>query len=174
MSSLPSGPVAPKLLCQHVLTALRQRLQGDHELSYLEMLLTYFIDLDPSPAEFTTRLQRYVADSRAGIGDAATTLLETWQRSQQATQPLTVPLPELLRTLGAIVSLQTADVVACEIHPDGIEIRHYSLTHEQRLDLLALQQQSTARRALRGRVPGANAAPALPHESWLRLWWASI
>jgi hypothetical protein len=169
MSSLPTGPVAPQTLCRHVLTALRQRVQGDHELSYLEMLLTYFVDLDPTPADFTARLQRYVADGRPGIADAATTLLETWQRSQQAAQPLTLPLPELLRTLGAVIALEPAEVVACELRPEGVEIRQFGLTHAERLDLLALQQQSTARRALRGQVPGAPPASALPHESLLRL-----
>ncbi|HEY7067760.1 MAG TPA: hypothetical protein VII06_40265 [Chloroflexota bacterium] len=168
MINLPPGPVTPEALCRHVLATVRQRLQGDHELSYLEMLLTYFVDVAPSPPEFTARLQRYVADGRPGICEAATTLLETWQRSQERGQPLSLPLPELMRTLGGTLDAEPAETVVCEVRADGVTVRRQALMSEQRLDVPALQREATARRALRGQGPGAAAVP-LGYEVLLRL-----
>lgn len=165
---MPPGPVTPEALCRHVLATVRQRLQGDHELSYLEMLLTYFIDVAPSPPDFTARLQRYVADGRPGISEAAMTLLETWHRSQERGQPLSLPLPELMRTLGATLDAESAETAICEVRADGVTVRRQALVSEHRLDVPALQREAAARRALRGQGPGAAAVP-LGYEVLLRL-----
>src|SRR4051812_49945804 len=78
VSLLPDAALTPRSLCRRILTAVRQRLHPDRELSYLEMVLTYFIDLDPSPERFARQLDEYVADARPGIADAAATLRVAW------------------------------------------------------------------------------------------------
>src|SRR5438067_731219 len=80
ISTPSSEALAPQAFCRRILTALRQRMQPDHESSYLEMLLTYFIDLNPTPEDFSVRLAHYVADGRPGIGEAAATLQEASRR----------------------------------------------------------------------------------------------
>ncbi len=124
------------------------------------MLLTYFIDLDPSPGEFHQRLRRYVADARPGIADAAATIQAAWARALAAPQSPALPLSEVLRTLGALVDQEQAEMATLEVRPGEVTVRVLGRAGERRLRTQELQQESAARQALRGQVPvGPRAAP---------------
>src|SRR4051812_41109495 len=143
-------------------------MQPDHESSYLEMLLTYFIDLNPTPEEFSVRLARYVADGRPGIADAAATLQEASRRSApDATLPIP-PLSETLRVLGALVDEAGADAAILEITEDVVQLRLFGELSQRTLTPLELQQESHARTVLRGQVPTDDPSASSRYETLLR------
>jgi len=45
------------------------------------MLLTAFVELDPTAKEFSKRLAQYSTDRRPQIADAAASLLQAWLRA---------------------------------------------------------------------------------------------
>jgi hypothetical protein len=168
VSLLPDAALTPRTLCRRILTAVRQRLHPDRELSYLEMLLTYFIDLDPSPESFAGQLDEYVADARPGIGEAAATLRAAWQRSQQQAQEPTLPLPEMLRLLGAALDTEHAAMATLEVQPAEVTLRMFGLLQEEHWDARAFQMERAARQALRGHVPATDPAAEAHYEPMLR------
>src|SRR5207302_1300746 len=59
LNGLPTPPLAPQAWCRRVLTSLNQRQVAEREAGYLEMLLTYFIERDPTAEAFTGMLAGY-------------------------------------------------------------------------------------------------------------------
>jgi hypothetical protein len=59
------------------------------EAVQVEALLVYFIELDPSTESFTDVLERYAADPREPIAEAARLLQAAWQhgRAEPGTSP---------------------------------------------------------------------------------------
>jgi hypothetical protein len=168
VSLLPDAALTPRALCRRILSAVRQRLHSDYELSYLEMLLTYFIDRNPSPASFADQLDQYVADARPGIAEAAATVRAAWQRSQQQVQEPTLPLPEMLRLLGAALDTQQAAMATLHVQPGAVTLRIFGLLQEEHFDAQALQHEHAARQALRGHVPATSPPAAARYEPLLR------
>ena len=168
MSTESVGELSPQALCRRMLTALRQRLPADPELSYLEMLLLYFIDRAPTPAAFATLLARYVADARPGIADAAAVLQQAWERAHAEPAAALPPLAETLRVLGALADEVGAPFSMLDVRTDEAQVRLYDVVRDERLDARALQQQSAARAALRGQVSPEAAGAPLRYEPLLR------
>ena len=151
--SIPSdASLTPQALCRRILDALRHRLRADHESTYLEMLLTYVIDLDPTADEFDVLLARYVADGRLGIADAARILQEARRRSAPDSPPPLPPLSETLRTLGALVDEIGAPVATIELTDHGAQVCYFGEVERRTLSPLEVQQESSTRAALRGQV----------------------
>jgi hypothetical protein len=151
-----------------MLTALRQRMQPDHESSYLEMLLTYFIDVNPTPEAFQVRLARYVADGHPGIAEAAATVqAASRRRARDATPPLP-PLAETLRVLGALVDEAGAESALLEITAAGVQLRVFGELSQRTLQPLEVHQESAARTVLRGRVLADDPTAASRYELLLR------
>jgi hypothetical protein len=65
-----------------VLSGLRARERARPEAVQLEALLVYFIELDPSAESFADVLERYAADPREPIAEAARLLQVAWQRGR--------------------------------------------------------------------------------------------
>jgi hypothetical protein len=163
-----SAALTPQAFCRRILTALRQRMQPDHDSSYLEMLLTYFIDVNPSPEDFQVRLARYVTDGRPGIAEAAATVQAASRRSApDAPLPLP-PLAETLRVLGALVDEAGAEAALLEITADGVQLRMFGELSQRTLRPHEVHQESAARTVLRGRVPADDPAAAHRYEALLR------
>jgi len=95
--------VDPIEWCQRVLATLRQRRKDDPETGHLEMLLTFFMEMQPPSHTFPALLARYAADSRPGIAGAATALQHAWERANQGTILPLLPFEDLLRTLGSLL-----------------------------------------------------------------------
>jgi hypothetical protein len=153
--STPAASLTPQALCRRILAALRHRMQADHESTYLQMLLTYFIDLNPTVEEFGARLARYVADGRPGIADAARILQDASRRSAPDASPPLPPLSETLRTLGALVDEAGAAVATIEITDHGAHVCFFGALGERTLSPLEVQQEGSTRVALRGQVAAA-------------------
>jgi len=151
-----------------MLTALRQRMQPDHDSSYLEMLLTYFIDVNPSPENFQLRLARYVADGRPGIAEAAVTVQAASRRSARDAPPPLPPLAETLRVLGALVDEAGAEAALLEITADGVELRVFGELSQRTLRPHEVHQESAARTVLRGRILSDDPGAASRYELLLR------
>jgi len=165
MSTPSAEALPPQALCRRILTALRHRMRADHESTYLQMLLTYVIDLNPTNEEFGALLARYVADGRPGIAEAARILQETRRRSAPEASPPLPPLPETLRTLGALLDEAGAAVATIEITDQGAHVCVFGKLDERTLSPLEVQQESSTRVALRGQVA---AAAAVRYEVLLR------
>jgi hypothetical protein len=78
MSTLGAPLPSPQEWCRKLLPALRGA--QDRASVHVEMLLTTFIELDPSADEFGELLTRYANDTRPDIADAAKLLLQAWMR----------------------------------------------------------------------------------------------
>jgi hypothetical protein len=165
---LRDAALTPRALRRRILTAVHQRLHPDRELSYLQMLLTYFIDLDPSPENFAGQLDEYVADAHPGIAEAAATPRAAWQRSQRQVQEPALPLPEVLRLLGAALDTEHAAMATLDVRPAEVTLRRFGLLQEEHLDARALQHERAVRQALRGRVPATGPAAEARYEPILR------
>jgi hypothetical protein len=152
LSTPADASLTPQAFCRRILTALRQRMRADHESSYLQMLLTYFIDLDPPAEEFDAPLARYIADGRPGIAEAAQILRDAHRRSAPDVPPPLPPLSETLRTLGAVLDEAGAQVATIELSDRGVQLRLCREPEERTLSPLQVHQESAARGALRGQV----------------------
>jgi hypothetical protein len=166
LSAPSTASLTPQAFCRRILTALRQRMRADHESSYLQMLLTYFIDLDPSAEEFDALLARYVADGRPGIAEAALILQDARRRSLPDAPPPLPPLSETLRTVGAVLDEAGAQVATIELSDHGVLLRLFKEAEERTLSPLQVHQESSARTALRGQV---SADASVRYEALLRM-----
>jgi hypothetical protein len=167
--STPSGaPLTPQAWCRRILTSLSQRNVQDREAGYLEMLLTYFIELDPPADLFGDLLSKYVSDQRADIAEAAGLLQRSWLRGRAATA--TGPLPgqqEVLRTLGGRLDDAGARGAYLAVGPEGVRLQILGEPSVVILDLGELRQEIAGRTALRGQV--APADPSAPDRFETRL-----
>lgn len=166
--SVPEPPLTPQAWCRRILTALNQRQVAGREAGDLEMLLTYFIELDPSPQAFTELLARFANDSRAGIAEAATLLQRSWLRGHTGTAAPPMPsLAETLRTVGALLDDALARAAFIAIDPEAVQVQMFGEPHTLVLGPHELQQEIAARQALRGQV--APADPTVPERYETRL-----
>lgn len=166
--SAPEPSLTPQAWCRRILTALNQRQVAGREAGDLEMLLTYFIELDPSPPAFTELLARFANDSRAGIAEAATLLQRSWLRGRTGTAAPPMPsLSETLRTVGALLDDALARAAFIAIAPEAVQVQMFGEPHALVWGPHELQQEVAARRALRGQV--APADPTVPERYETRL-----
>jgi hypothetical protein len=78
----PSIP--PAAWCRRVLTSLSQQETSSPVTGHVEMLLTYYIQVEPAAADFDASLERYVHDQRPRIAEAAALLQSAWRRTSIA------------------------------------------------------------------------------------------
>ena len=160
-STPPEAALTPQAWCRRILRSLGQQPVDGREAGYFHMLLTYFIELDPSIDAFDSLLERYCADSRPGIAEAAMLLRSAWQRGRTVSAEAVAmpPLREVLRTLGALLDQAqargayiTVDDHRAQLHPFG----GAPITLGPR----EVQQEIAARVALRDQVaPTESIAP---------------
>src|SRR5215211_2921521 len=104
MAATPDAPLSPQTWCQRVLASLNHRRLQAQKTQELELLLSYLITLDPTPAAFADLLAEHAADPRQVHAQVAQRLEQAWLRAQIAEVPLPAPpLQETLRTLGGIL-----------------------------------------------------------------------
>jgi hypothetical protein len=169
LNGLPTPPLAPQAWCRRVLTSLNQRQVAEREAGYLEMLLTYFIERDPTAEAFTVMLAQYIEDPRPGIAEAAALLQRSWQRGRTVSGPFP-PLSETLRTLGGLIDDAQVRYAYLVIGRGGVRLLTFGGEPLQRnIDHAELQQEIAARTALRGQVPPSEQADGLSRESQLRV-----
>jgi len=157
LATLPPPQLTPQAWCRRILTSLSQREVQRREAGNLEMLLSYFIQLDPTAEAFDELLAQYVADARPGIAEAAALLQSSWLRGRTAARapaPAPFPLQESLRTLGALIDESGARIVYLAVEPHRAQVQTFggeptrlAFTHAE------LMQEIAARQALRGQVP---------------------
>ena len=80
MSPSPAS-LTPREWCLSILADLYTRRERGRETAHLEMLLTAFIELDPTAEEFNKRLAQYRTDRRPEIAEASASLLKAWLRA---------------------------------------------------------------------------------------------
>jgi len=168
VNGLPSPPLTPQAWCRRVLTSLNQRQVAGREAGYLEMLLTYFIERDPSSESFTTLLAQFASDPRPGIAEAAGLLQRSWLRGRTGSAaPPFPPLPEALRTIGGLLDDGDVRFAHVAITAQGVRVLTFGdgEPSQRTIDLAELQQEIAERTALRGQVP---AAPSTRRETLLR------
>ena len=169
MESSDPATLSPQAWCRRILTSLSQRKMEGREAGDLEMLLTFFIELDPNVQSFTEMLMRYANDSRAGIADAAGLLQRAWirGRSGQAAPPMP-PFAETLRTVGGLLDEALARAAYIITSPDVIQIQTFGEPSQIVLGAHELQQEIAARMALRGQVSPSDPTGTERYETRLR------
>ncbi len=161
--------LSPQTWCRRILTSLLQRKVEGPEAGDLEMLLTYFIELDPSAPVFTDLLARYASDARAGIAEAATLLQRSWLRGRSGvTREPMPPLAEALRAIGGGLDEALARAAYVVIEPDSIQVQTFGDLAQTTLGARELQQEIAARAALRGQVAPADPTATERYETRLR------
>jgi hypothetical protein len=167
LNGLPTPPLAPQAWCRRVLTAMSQRQVAEREAGYLEMLLTYFIERDPTAEAFTGMLAQYTDDPRPGIAEAAALLQRSWQRGRTVSAPFP-PLTEVLRTLGGLLDDGNVRYAYLAVSRAGVRVLTFGGEPYQRsIDHAELQQEIAARTALRGQVPPCDQAEGVSREARL-------
>jgi hypothetical protein len=169
LSNPDHGAVSPQAWCRRILASLLQRKVEGPEAGDLEMLLTYFIELDPSTPVFTDLLARYASDSRAGIADAASLLQRSWLRGRSgaAREPMP-PLAEALRAVGAGLDEALARAAYVVTEPDSLQVQTFGDLTQLTLGPQELHQEIAARSALRGQVAPADPVGTDRYETRLR------
>jgi hypothetical protein len=135
----------------------------------LEMLLTFFIELNPSVPVFTDLLARYAVDPRPGMAEAAGILQRSWLRGRAAstTEPMP-PLAEVLRTVGALLDEGSTRAAYIVTAPDCVQVQTFGDLSQLRLGPREFQQEIAARAALRGQADTGQAEPIERYEARLR------
>ena len=167
---LPAAAIlTPQAWCRRILTSLTQRKVQSREAGYLEMLLAFFIELNPPAEAFTDLLAQYGSDERPGIAETAAMLQRAWQRAR-AGEPVAPPLSlqEALRTLGALLDESGERTGYIVVGPDGARLQTFGTASQRKLGPIALRQEIAARTALRGQVPLNDPPPYDRHETRLR------
>lgn len=169
LSNPDQSALTPQVWCRRILASLVQRKVEGREAGDLEMLLTYFIELDPSTPVFTDLLARYAGDSRSGIAEAATLLQRSWLRGRTgaAAQPMP-PLAETLRAVGGSLDEALARAAYVVTEPDSIQVQTFGELTQQTLGPQELQQEIAARSTLRGQVAPADPTGTERYETRLR------
>jgi hypothetical protein len=169
---LATPPLTPQAWCRRILTSLSQREVQRREAGNLEMLLSYFIQLDPTAEAFDELLAQYVSDPRPGIAEAAALLQSSWLRGRtaaRAPEPAPPALQETLRTLGALIDEAGARIVYLAVEPHRAQVQRFGgEPTQQAISRAELMQEIAARQALRGQVPAVDPTSAELFETRLR------
>lgn len=169
MQSQEEAPLSPNAWCRRILTSLTQRKVEGREVGDLEMLLTFFLELDLNPQTFTDMLARYANDPRAGIAEASELLQRAWLRGRTgATAPSMPTLHETLRTVGALLDDALARAAYVVTSLDVIQIQMFGEPQQLVLGPHELRQEIAARTALRSQVAPSDPTSTERYETRLR------
>src|SRR5688572_22989217 len=162
-------PFSPRAWCRRTLTSLSQRRPPGMDAAYVSLLLTCFIELDPSPETFGELLAQYAADRRPGIAEAARILQRAWQREYRAAASAPPPpLQETLRTLGGLLDQAGAQIAQVAVDAKSARLETYSEVRQPQLGTRDLQREIAGRVALRGRGPRLDPTAPTRFETLLR------
>jgi hypothetical protein len=160
--------LTPQEWCRAVLQALNYRAAESHDARHVQIMLSYFIERDPSSEAFEELLARFIMDWRADIAQAARLLDTCWAAGKMPAGTASLPYREALRTLGGLVDEASAQAAYLQVGVDGAELRAPRAMEPLRLGAPALRQQVAARLALRGQVPWTDSTALASHEARLR------
>jgi hypothetical protein len=76
--------LAPAAWCRRVFTSLSQQETSSPVTGHVEMLLTYYIQMEPAAADFDASLEQFTHDQRPKIAEAAALLQSAWRRTAVA------------------------------------------------------------------------------------------
>jgi hypothetical protein len=169
LSPIPETEMTPQAWCQRVLGALTHRRLEARKSQRLELLLRYFIDLDPSHEDFDGLLARHATDARASNAAVAQQLEQAWLRTRIGTlqMPL-LPLQETLRTLGALLDEYDADAGFVAVVAGNTKVQPFGEWKPRALEPLELLHEIAARTALRGQIRHADPTDPSRYETRLR------
>jgi hypothetical protein len=158
----------PRAWCLRILSSLDRRAAPGREASNLELLLTYFIQQDPSADDFNAALAQHVASTRPSVAEAAWLLQRSWLRGDWTLAAPTAPLlAETLRALGAHLDEAGAEAACLVVTAEGARLQAFG-AEAQSLALAELWQEIAARTALRGQLGPDDRAAADRYETRLR------
>ena len=169
MAATPDAPLSPQTWCQRVLASLSHRRLQAQKTQELELLLSYLITLDPTPAAFADLLAEHAADSRQLHAEVAQGLEQAWLRAQIADVPVPAPpLQETLRTLGGILDDYDTQAGFVSVVGGSSQLQPFGEWQPRALDPPALLHEIAARTALRGQLVRPNPADPNRYETRLR------
>jgi hypothetical protein len=160
--------MTPQAWCGRVLGALTRRRLEARKSQRLELLLRYFMDLDPSIQDFDALLARHAADARPTNAAVAQQLEQAWLRTRIGTlqMPL-LALQETLRTLGALLDEYDTAAGYIAVVGGSTTVQPLGEWKPRAIEPLELLHEIAARTALRGQIRHAD--PTDPHRYETRL-----
>jgi CheY-like chemotaxis protein len=166
--------LSPKQWCDRILASLTRRMAQGPSVSYLNMVLTYFMEMDPTGDAFSDLLAEARADPRPRMADAARLLQEAWEHGYGggAAEPPT--LQEMLRTLGGLIDESGARGAYVGATRGRAQLQVFGETWRLDLEGLELSQHVAARTVLRGQGPAADPTATDRFETRLRLIGAEL
>jgi hypothetical protein len=169
LSAISETELTPQAWCERVLGALTRRRLEARKSQRLELLLRYFIDLDPATAEFDALLARHATDVRPTNAAIAQQLEEAWLRTRigATTMPL-LPLQETLRTLGALLDEYEAEAGYVSVVGGSTRVQPFGDWTPRAQEPLELLHEIAARTALRGQIRHADPTDPTRYETRLR------
>jgi hypothetical protein len=161
--------MTPQAWCGRVLGALTRRRLEARKSQRLELLLRYFIDLDPSTQEFDALLARHATDVRPTNAAVAQQLEQAWLRTRIGTLHMPVlALQETLRTLGALLDEYDTEAGYLAVVGDSTTVQPLGEWKPRALEPLELLHEIAARTALRGQIRHADPGDPTRYETRLR------
>jgi hypothetical protein len=161
--------MTPQAWCGRVLGALTRRRLEARKSQRLELLLRYFIDLDPSVQDFDALLARHATDGRPSNAAVAQQLEQAWLRTRIGTIQMPVlALQETLRTLGALLDEYDTEAGYVAVVGDSTTVQPLGEWKPRALEPLELLHEIAARTALRGQIRHADPGDPSRYETRLR------
>jgi hypothetical protein len=166
-------PLTPRTWCRCALALVKDWAVDEHDLGYLELVLTYFIAMDPPGENFADLLAGYLDHMSPGSAEAAALLQRSWLhwRHGGARRP---PFQETLRTLGALLDASGARAALLTVAPDGAAQQTFRELGQRYLEAPELEEQIAARVALRGTGAPPAPSPVDRYEALLRVLGAAL
>jgi hypothetical protein len=159
----------PCAWCRRALGTLTQRRLAGQDAAYLSLLLTCFIELDPSPETFVDLLARYAADRRPGIAEAARIIERSWRREYRGVADTRrPPLQETLRTLGGLLDDAGVQIACVAVEPQQTRVETFGEVRQRHLAAGDLRREIAGRVARRGQVPPGDPTAPTRFETLLR------
>jgi hypothetical protein len=167
--------LSPKDWCERILTSLARRLAQGAGVPYLNMVLTYFVELNPSADAFADLLKEATADPRPRMAEAARVLQRAWEQGYVEGATASPPtVQETLRTLGGLIDEAAARGAYLGLTRGRAQLQVFGETWRLELAGRELSQHVAARTVLRGQGPTADPAAADRFETRLRLIGADL
>ncbi|HLH26780.1 MAG TPA: ATP-binding protein [Chloroflexota bacterium] len=167
--------LSPREWCDRILTSLRRRMAQGPGVPYLQMVLTYFIEMDPAPDAFGDLLHEASADARPRMAAAARVLQRAWAQGYVEAAATAPPsLQQTLRTLGGLVDEAGGRGAYLGVTPGRAQLQVFGEAGRLDLGWLELSQQVAARTVLRGQGPAADPTATERFETRLRLIGAEL
>jgi len=159
--------ISPQAWCRDVLAAVSRSQVRGPEAGAMELLLTYFIQCDPTDAEFGERLVAF-SSARPGVAGAAQLLAQAWRRRRSATPGRGLSLRDTLGAVGNLLDDYQAQAACVSVAGDRVQLQAFGRSGPLQLGTAELTHALAVRPARGGMGPSVPPGAAARYTDRLR------